>query len=173
MASRLYPQAGYDVAGMIWFQGLSDSQNPEYALHLESILSDFRTFVKNLDMPVVCATVGTMLFQGESDGSLVNKGMREVANMPAFKGTVDVVETYKCLPAELSILNGLFYKRKLNSGTPEGKALRDITYGSTGIKGRRSPPYLGSASFYLLAGNEVGTSLARMSGGEKPAVPIR
>lgn len=166
-------QAGYNLAGMIWFQGLSDTENPDYALHLGSMLTDFRTFVKSPDMPVVCATVGMMPFQSESDASLVNQGMREVANSPAFKGTVNVVETYKSFPTELETINSLFFKRKLTSGTPEGKALLDVYSSATGASGKRSPPYMGSASFYLLAGHEVATSLVRMIGDEKPEVPIR
>jgi hypothetical protein len=166
-------KAGYDIAGMIWFQGLSDSKNPEYGKHLGAMLQDFRAFVKTPAMPVVCASVGTMMFQGESDDSLVNQGMREVANDPAFKGTIDVVETYKSYPAELAAISSLFFKRKLNSGSPASKKFQSVISNATGIKGKRSPPYLGSASFYLLAGNEVATSLAKMINGKTPVVPIR
>jgi hypothetical protein len=162
------PAVGFDVAGMIWFQGLSDKQNPNYARHLEAMLRDFRTAVKSPSMPVVCATVGTMMFQTESDTSLVNQAMREVASKPEFKGTTDVVETYVSYPAELAVLNSLFHKRKLND-----KSLLDVVHTASGARGKRSPPYLGSASFYLLAGNEVATSLAKMINGEKPVVPIR
>ena len=153
---------------MIWFQGMSDSRNPEYAIQLEAMLREFRTFVKNPNMPVVCATLGTMLFQGESDDSPVNQAMREVANMPAFKGSVDVVETYKSYPAELAVINCLFFKRKLND-----KTLQAVIQNAIIARGRRNPPYLASASFYILAGSEVGASLAKMIGGEKPTVPIR
>jgi len=167
------PKAGHEIAGMIWFQGLSDRRNPEYALHLEAMLREFREFVNRPDMPVVCATVGDMPFRGESDDTPVNRAMREVANIPAFRGTVDVVETYRFFPSEFSVLAGLFHKRKLNNRSGEGKALQDVITESTSVMGRRSPPYLGSASFYLLAGDEVGTRLARMIRGERPAAPVR
>jgi len=162
------PEVGYEVAGMIWLEGMSDRQNQDYGLHLESILREFRTFVKSPEIPVVCATVGTMLFKGESDDSLVNQGMREVANKPEFKGSVDVVETYKSYPSEIALINSMFHKRKLND-----KELLEVIQRSTGIRGRRSPPYMGSASFYLLAGHELGESLARMIAGDKPVVPKR
>jgi len=167
------PQAGHDIAGMIWFQGLSDRRNPEYALHLEAILREFRNHIGRPDMPVVCATVGDMPFRGESDDTPVNRAMREVANIPAFRGTIDLVEAYRWFPSEFSVLGGLFHKRKLSNRSGEGKALQDVITEATSVRGRHRPPYLGSASFYLLAGDEAGARLAKMIGGQRPAAPMR
>jgi hypothetical protein len=161
------PQAGYDLAGLIWFQGLSDKKNAEYATQLKSMIGDFRKLVKTPKLPIVCVAVGDMLFQNQSDDSLVNKGMREMANMPEFKSTVDVLETYKYFPAELAVLHGLFYKNKMKGNSPENKRLRDVVYQATGMKGRRSPPYLGSTSFYLLSGHEAALSLVKLNGFSK------
>lgn len=167
------PQAGYELAGMIWFQGLSDSKTPGYANHLRTILRDFRSWVKAPALPVVCASVGNMMFRGESDAARVNQGMREVANDPVFKDTIDVVETYPFYPAELAVINSLFFKNKLTGRNPAHKEFQSVISQSTGLKGKRSPPYLASASFYLLAGNEVATRLAKLISGERPVVPVR
>jgi len=162
------PKVGYETAGLVWFQGLGERDNPDYALHLSSMLTEFRKAVKNPRMPVVCATVGTMFFQGESDDNPVNRAMWNLSTTPGFKGTTNVVETYKCFPAELSVINSMFFKRKLNS-----KAMQATVKKATTTWGRRSPAYSGSGSFYLLAGDEVGTHLARMMNGKKSTVSGR
>jgi hypothetical protein len=159
---KYYPdydaKAGYDVAGLIWFQGLGEPANPEYGAQLASLLTDFRKAVNTPDLPVVCATVGTMYFKGESEDHPVNLGMRAVAAMPEFKGTVDVVDSYRWHPSELSLINSMIHKRKIKPDAAMQQTLR----GATTRAGRRGLPYSGSATFYLLTGNEVGTRLARM-----------
>jgi len=167
------PKVGYETAGLIWFQGLGERDNPDYGLQLSSMLTDFRKVVNNQHMPVVCATVGTMFFQGESDDNPVNRGMLNLPKTPGFKGTADVIETYKWFPSELGLISSMFFKRRINSGSPAGKAMLATVNKATTTWGRRRPAYSGSASFYLLAGNEVGTSLARMISGGKPTVPAR
>jgi len=150
-------KAGSNVAGLIWFQGLSDSKNSDYASHLEKLLTDFRELVKTPDMPIVCATVGDMEFKPLSDDHLANQGMRKVANKPAFKDRMSIVETYKFRPAEFGVIGGLMHKRKINKNSPQGQTMQKVISKSTG-----RGPYSGSAQFYLLAGNEVGEVLAKM-----------
>ena len=83
--------------------------------------------------------------------------MLALASKPVFKGNVEVVETRPYYPAELGVLNSLFIKRKLNN-----KELLQGFQQACGGKGKYKPPYLGTASFFLLTGNEMGERLAKM-----------
>lgn len=138
------PKAGYESAGVVWFQGSADKDNPDYAKQLASLLRDLRQTVNTPDLPIVCATVGGMYFKGESDEHAANAGMQAVAAMPGFKGTVNVMDTYLWRPSEVGVLGGLIHKRKIKPDAAMKEAL-----------GRA-----GNGSFYLLAGHEAGARLA-------------
>jgi hypothetical protein len=140
------PKAGFEPAGLIWFQGSNDKDNPDYAAQLASLLGDVRKTVKNPKLPVVCATVGGMHFQGESDDHSANAGMKAVAAMPEFKGTVDVMDTYLWRPSELAVINAMARKRRFSPDAAMQETLRNA----------------GDGSFYLLAGHEAGSQLARL-----------
>jgi len=141
------PKAGFETVGLIWFQGATDQDNPEYSAQLASLLSDFRKTVGKPKLPVVCATVGGMFFQGESNDHAANAGMHAVAAMPGFKGTVDVLDTYLWRPSELSLLRSMIHKRKIKPNAAMQETLRNA----------------GNGSFYLLTGHEAGSRLANLS----------
>jgi hypothetical protein len=138
------PKAGFEPAGLIWFQGSYDKDNPAYAAQLASLLGDVREVVGEPDLPVVCATVGTMYFKGESDAHPVNQGLRAVAALPGFKGSVDVMDSYRWRPSELALLQSMIKKRRIKPDTAMQETLR----------------HAGEGSFYLLAGHEAGSRLA-------------
>tara|TARA_B110000879_G_scaffold26513_1_gene35909 strand:+ start:275 stop:1795 length:1521 start_codon:yes stop_codon:yes gene_type:complete len=141
------PKAGFEPAGLILFQGTNDKNNPNYAAQLASLLNDVRKTVKNPKLPVVCATVGGMYFKGESDDQAANSGMQAVAQMPGFKGTVDVMDTYLWRPSELALLRSMARKRRLKPDAAMQETLRNA----------------GNGSFYLLAGQEAGLRLAQLT----------
>ena len=141
------PKAGFEPTGLIWFQGASDKDNPDYAAQLASLLGDVRKAVKNPKLPVICATVGGMYFKRESDDHGANAGMKAVAAMPDFKGTVDVLDTYLWRPSEQSLLRSMIRKRRLKPDTVMQETLRNA----------------GNGSFYLLAGHEAGSRLAKLA----------
>ena len=141
------PKAGFESAGVIWFQGSYDKDNPDYTAQFASLLGDVRQTVKNPKLPVVCATVGGMYFKCESDDHTANAGMRSVAVMPNFKGTVDVMDTYLWRPSELAVINAMARKRRFSPDATMQATLRNT----------------GNGSFYLLAGHEAGSRLAHLA----------
>ena len=141
------PKAGFEPAGLICFQGSYDKDNPDYAIQLASLLGDVRKAVKKPKLPVVCATVGGMYFKAESDHHTANAGMQAVAAMPNFKGTVDVLDTYLWRPSEQSLLRSMIRKRRLKPDAAMQETLRNA----------------GNGSFYLLAGHEAGSRLAKLA----------
>ena len=155
-------EAGYDISGLIWFQGLTERDNSEYGTQLAAMLKGFRKEMEKTDLPVVALTVGTMYFKGESDDLPVNQGMMSLKAIPEFKDSFDVVESYRWNPSEFGVLHGLFHKRKLNKKDAKCKVMAEMISRST--TGRA--PYSGSASFYLMAGYDAGIKLAKMIKGK-------
>jgi hypothetical protein len=140
------PKVGFEVAGVIWFQGSREPNNPEYAAQLASLLSDIRETVKMPDLPIVCATVGRMYFKGESDDHPVNQALRTVAAMPSFAGTVDVMDSYRWRSAEVAVLQAMIRKRRFTPDAAMQERLRAAREGA----------------FNLLAGHEAGVRLAKL-----------
>ena len=140
------PKAGFESAGVIWFQGSYDKDNPDYAAQLASLLGDVRKAAGNPKLPVVCATVGAMYFKGESDDHGANAGMHAVAAMPGFKDTTEVIDTYLWRPSELAAIKAMARKRRFKPDAAMQEILRSI----------------GDGSFFLLAGHEAGSRLTKL-----------
>ena len=140
------PKVGFEVAGVIWFQGSREPKNPEYAAQLASLLSDIRETVKVPDLPIVCATVGRMYFKGESDELPVNQALLAVAAMPGFVGTVDVMDSWRWRSSEVAVISSMIKKRRLKPDAAMQQRLREA----------------GEGAFHLLAGHEAGTRLAEL-----------
>ena len=66
--------------------------------------------------------------------------------MPEFKGTTEVLDTYLWRPSELALLRSMIHKRKIKPDAAMQETLR----------------HAGDGSFYLLAGHEAGSRLARL-----------
>jgi hypothetical protein len=160
------PQKGYEVAGLVWFQGYSDMQNPKYGEQLAQLIRDFREKVKTPDMPVVCGTLGHPAYEQVALSGYVNGGMLKVLQMPEFRGTVDVVNTAPFYPVELDLLGQV--RVSFEKGSEERKALDAFSRGATAKGG--STHYHGSAKFFLLAGDAMARSLANLMAGGEPMI---
>ena len=141
------PKAGFEPAGLIWLQGSTDQNTPDYATQLATLLGDVRKTVKKPKLPVICATVGGMYFKAESDHHTANAGMQAFAAMPGFKGTTEVMDTYLWHPSELAVIRSMARKRRLKPDAAMQETLRNA----------------GDGSFYLLAGHEAGSRLAHLA----------
>ncbi|MBT3295961.1 MAG: hypothetical protein HN919_14270 [Verrucomicrobia bacterium] len=140
------PKVGFEVAGVIWFQGSREPDNPAYAAQLASLLGDIRKTVESPDLPVVCVTVGGMYFKSESDDHPVNQGLRDVAAMPGFAGTIDVMDSYRWRASEVALIQSMARKRRMTPDAAMQAALRSA----------------GEGTFNLLAGHEAGARLAEL-----------
>jgi hypothetical protein len=160
------PEKGYEVAGLVWFQGYSDMGNDKYGDQLAQLIRDFREKVKTPDMPVVCGTLGHAAYEQVAFSSDVNRGMLKVSQMPEFQKTVDLVNTAPFYPVELDLLrqSRLAYEE----GTAEREEVERIKKLATSKGG--STHYHGSAKFFLLTGDAMARSLANLMAGGEPMI---
>lgn len=147
---------GLEFSGVIWMQGSQQRQQVDAGDQLEGLLKRLRSHVQNPELPMVCGTVGNVVFSQESESFPANVSLRALAKRDQWVRVVDCQSHY---PAELQMLSSLFFKRKLRDGDLE-KAL----HAAATVRGKRSPAYMGSASFFLSAGDEMGTELAKLMG---------
>jgi hypothetical protein len=95
-----YAGQGYEIAGLVWFQGWNDMISAEYTAeydkHMANFIRDVRKDFKVANLPVV---IGQMGVGGPEEGEK-NAGMKKfkdaqakAAELPEFKGTVALVKT--------------------------------------------------------------------------------
>ena len=102
------PEAGYEIAGFVWFQGWNDLVNgrtypnrdkprgyEQYSWLLKHFIEDVR---KDLDAPKMPFVIGAMGVNGVESPPTTNKGhfqqaMAAPADYPEFKGNVAAVQT--------------------------------------------------------------------------------
>lgn len=159
------PEVGYDIAGMVWFQGYSDAGNKAYGEELVEMIKWFRKEINAPNMPVVCGTMGVSGYNHTAYSNDVNSGMVYASQVPELKGTVDVVNTARYFPAELALLiKGLHSYKKYG---PEYNKLKAIHMLANSNKGFH---YFGSAKFHILAGDAMARRLANLMTGGKPKI---
>lgn len=149
------PKVGYEVAGLVWFQGYSDMNNTAYGELFAQFIRDFRKKVKTPDMPVVCGTLGMGGFKNSAFANAVNQGMVEASKMPDFVGTVGVVNTSPFFPLEFDLLPQVMDFTDKES--PEYLEALRMKQRATSEKGFH---YHGSAKCFLLVGDSMARSLA-------------
>jgi hypothetical protein len=157
------PAVGFEVAGLIWFQGYSDANNKAYGELLTGMIEYFREKVKTPDMPVVCGALGMpsykhMVFSGD-----VNGGMVEASQAPGLKGSVDVVNTARYFPVELDMIGSVM--KAVDKESDEYKTAAKYRSRAISNKGFH---YHGSAKCFLLMGDAMGRSLVNLMMGGKP-----
>ena len=159
------PEVGYEVAGLVWFQGYSDKDNPAYGELFAQLIRDFRVKVKTPKMPVVCGTLGMASFKTEAFSEGANQGMLQTSQMPDLAGTVDVVNTAPFFPLELDLLKQVM--GAYEKGSPEYEKALMIQKRAISNKGFH---YHGSAKCFILMGDAMGRSLANLMAGGEPTI---
>jgi hypothetical protein len=117
------PEAGYELAGFVWFQGWNDMIDggtypnrdkprgyEQYTWLLEHLIRDVR---KDLNAPNMPAVIGVMGIGGENaEGNIGNfqQAQAAVAQKPEFKGNVIAVQTGKYWDHELAALSAKSHK---------------------------------------------------------------
>lgn len=151
------PKVGYEVAGLVWFQGYSDLGNPAYGELLAQMIRDFRDKVKTPKMPFVCGTLGMFGFKNAAFANDVNAGMLAVSKMPEFAGTIGLVNTSPFYPQEFELLTQVL--RAYPPESPEHKEALLMRQRAVSEKGFH---YHGSAKFFLLNGDALARKLAEL-----------
>ena len=98
-----YQGQGFEMAGLVWFQGIADTQSPalsaSYERNLANLIRDLRRDLRAPTMPVVVAAIAC------GDGRVHDAQMAvgNPAKYPEFAGNVASVDTRPfCRSAELS-----------------------------------------------------------------------
>jgi len=159
------PKAGYEPAGLVWFQGWNDMGNPAYGQQLIAFIKDFRKEVKEPKLPVVCGLLGHRAWKQNTFGGHVNSGMLLAARAPDLKGTVDIVNTVKYFPLELGLKKSV--KVAFGEESDEYKKAEQIINRACSKDGTH---YFGSAKFLYLTGDAMARSLANLIKGGAPTI---
>ena len=160
------PSKGFDIAGMVWFQGYSDMNNPAYGEQLEEMVKWFRKEINVPQMPFVCGTPGMMgPFPHTNFDGPVAGGMVQAATSKDLRGTMDVVNTGPFYPLELDTADNV---RKLYP--KDSKESLELNAFVAKTVSNKNFHYRGSAKFFILAGDAFARSLANLMAGGEPAI---
>ena len=144
--------AGYEIAGFVWFQGFNDQFNDHFKANYKdnmiAFIKDVREEYKTPKMPFVIGVLGTGQTKEKVDENAVSVAQREAAAAPEFKGNVVAVESY----TEYA-LDSL---EVFNAGWPKN-------YYKWNLVGSDRPyHYLGSGKFFVRLGDSFATSMAEL-----------
>jgi len=146
------PDAGYEIAGFVWFQGFNDQFNEQfkanYKDNMVAFIKDVRREYKTPQMPFVIGVLGTSQTQEKVDENAVSVAQREAAAVPEFKGNVVAVESY----TEYA-LDSL---EVFNAGWPKNYYAWDL------VGSDRPYHYLGSGKFFVRLGEAFATAMDGM-----------
>jgi len=159
------PKVGYELSGLVWFQGWNDAGNEEYGEQLVHFIKDFRKEVKAPNLPVVCGLLGHSSWRQTTFDGAVNSGMLYAAKHPDLKGTVDIVNTVKYYPIELGFQKAV--KEAYGEGSEEYKKAEAIIGRATS---KDPVHYHGAAKFMYLTGDAMARELANLMSGGEPMI---
>jgi hypothetical protein len=159
------PQAGYDLSGLIWFQGWNDAGNQDYGKQLVAFIKDFREEVKAPSLPVVCGLLGHSAWKRTTFDGEVNRGMLHASEHPDLKGTVDLVNTVKYYPIELGFKAAV--KEAYGEESPEYKKAEEVLDRAVS---KDPVHYHGSSKFWYLTGDAMARKLVNLLNGGEPTI---
>jgi hypothetical protein len=146
------PEAGYEIAGFVWFQGFNDQFDPafsgNYKDNMVAFIKDIRSEYKTPKMPFVIGVLGTGKSKEAVDGNAVSVAQREAAAVPEFKGNVVAVESYT--------EHALDSWEVFNAGWPKNWYVWDL------VGSDKPYHYLGSGKFFVRLGDAFATAMAGM-----------
>ena len=145
-------EAGYEIAGFVWFQGYNDQFSDEfrdnYKDNMICFIKDVRKEYKVPKMPFVIGVLGTGRTAEKVGENAVSLGQREAAKAPEFKGNVMSVESFNDYSN--------FSHEIFSKGWPEHYHEWD-TVGSD-----RPYHYLGSGTFFVRLGDSFANAIAEL-----------
>ncbi|HBF17538.1 MAG TPA: hypothetical protein DDW37_07875, partial [Verrucomicrobiales bacterium] len=145
-------EAGYEIAGFVWFQGYNDQFSDEfrdnYKDNMICFIKDVRKEYKVPKMPFVIGVLGTGRTAEKVGENAVSLGQREAAKAPEFKGNVMSVESFNDYSN--------FSHEIFSKGWPEHYHEWD-TVGSD-----RPYHYLGSGTFFVRLGDSFANAMAEL-----------
>lgn len=159
------PQAGFEVAGGLWFQGFNDQFDPEfygnYSSNMVHFIQDLRKEVKQPKMPFVIGILGTPAFREEALVNNVSNAQRDAARAPELAGTVAAVESWPLTTPEVAIWRMKKDAARENGDASEIKRTEEQwpLYGSN-----QGYHYDGSGRFFIRLGDECASAMLKLMG---------
>ena len=167
-------RAGYELAGLVWFQGWNDSVgggNPKYTEQLAQLIRDVR---KDLGVPKLPVVIGELGQAGANPKGKVIKFRTQqeaVAKLAEFQGTVRYVKTGIYVDPRLPELFAVWRKSKGAAGKAKkqklGKPAEEAAWAPwktheaewKSIAGDRPYHYFGSGRTFFLMGDAFGRAM--------------
>lgn len=159
------PEAGYELAGLVWFQGWNDLGNEAYGEQFVHLINDFRKEINAPGLPVIAGLMGHEAWKQNTFVTEPNQGMLYAAQHPELKGTVDLVNTLPYMPIELSLtwdVEKVFGKESKEA--EKAKSIRERAVSKDGTH------YFGSAKFTYLTGDAMARKLVNLIKGGEPTI---
>jgi alpha-galactosidase len=159
------PQAGFEVAGGLWFQGFNDQFDPEfygnYSGNMVHFIQDLRKEVKQPKMPFVIGILGTPAFPDEGLANNVAKAQRVAGSAPELAGTVAAIETWHLTTPEVALWRMKRDAAKEKGNAEESKRADEQwpLYGSN-----LGYHYDGSGRFFIRLGDACANAMLKLMG---------
>lgn len=144
--------AGYEIAGFVWFQGFNDQFSDDfhgnYKDNMVAFIKGIRSEFKTPKMPFVIGVLGTSQTKEKVDENPVSVAQRAAAAAQEFKGNVVAVESH----SEYALDSLEVYK----TGWVPNYYLWDL------VGSDRPYHYLGAGKFFVRLGDAFATAMAGM-----------
>ena len=174
---KLFPaydeKAGYEIAGLVWFQGYNDlfdeTGRKAYGKNLVMLINDLRKEFKAPNMKVVVGVMGVNgpLNEGTHNPKQadVRAGQRFINTVPELKGNAKAFESAPLLHPKIVELTAGEYLHirdfKKDPMTAEEKALLQRATSNMGFH------YNGEGRFFILLGQQFALNMLELMGPQK------
>jgi len=160
-------KAGYEVCGMVWFQGFNDLVGgptciDEYAKNLTCLIKDVRQEFKRPNLKVVVGVLGVNGVKNEEGKQkTLRDAMRSMNSVPEFKGNVKAIESAPLLDARVVALQtaGWLNKDRDLKTTPLTDDEKALLQRATSNKGFH---YYGEGRFFILLGKAFAEAMLEL-----------
>ena len=163
------PTHGYEIAGLVWFQGFNDmfdvTGRQQYGKNLKHLIHDLRRDLRAPEMKVVVGVMGVNGPENEENPKQrdVRNGQRSINNLPGFKGNAQAIETAGfCHPQIVAIKTaGWLNKKRDLKAMPLTEQEQEMLARATSDKGYH---YYGEGRFFVLVGKAFAETMLKLLG---------
>jgi Carbohydrate esterase, sialic acid-specific acetylesterase len=169
---QLFPaydeKAGYEIAGLVWFQGYNDvvggTSFAEYQKCLVALIKDLRTEFKAPNMKAVVGVLGVNGVLNESGKMLpIRNAQRSIDTMAIFKGNARAIESAPLLYPPLVDVRAAWLTGRDIVAKPVTPAEQQALDSCGPIAGQ-AYHYWGDGSFFVYLGKAFADTMNAMTG---------
>ena len=163
---------GYEIAGLVWFQGFNDmfdvTGRQKYGENLTHLIHDLRRDLHAPEMKVVVGVMGVNGLENEENPKQrdVRNGQRSINSLPSLKGNAQAIETAGfCHPQIVAIKTaGWLNKKRDLKAMPLTEQEQEMLARATSDKGYH---YYGEGRFFILIGKAFAETMLTLLGENK------